>query len=141
MVHQRKRHLLQGLGDRLPECESGPAWQRGGFRKPSGDDDRFDPSLWQGAAQIEPITLRQFPLRFGDVRTPGHRNLDASVSKNFSVTEKVRAQFRFEMINATNTPWFSRVQSLDVQNPPLGRLNPTQRNLPRWLKPGLVLNW
>ena len=101
----------------------------------------FDTSLWQGVREIEPFTLRQFPSRFGDVRTPGYRNLDASVSKNFPITEQVRAQFRFEMINATNTPWFPRVQSLDVQNPLLGRLDPVHGDLPRWLTLGLVLSW
>jgi hypothetical protein len=101
----------------------------------------FDTSLWQGVPQLEPFTLRQFPSRFGDVRTPGYRNIDASLSKNIPITESVRAQFRFEMINATNTPWFPRIQSLDVQNPQFGRLDPVQRNLPRWIKLGLVLNW
>ncbi|MCO5353269.1 MAG: hypothetical protein M9913_20705 [Bryobacteraceae bacterium] len=101
----------------------------------------FDTALWQPRQAIEPFTLRQFPSRFGDVRTPGYRNLDASLSKYFPITETIRAQFRFEMINATNTPWFPRVQSLDVQNANFGRLDPVQRNLPRWLKLGLVLNW
>ena len=101
----------------------------------------FDTTLWRPFQAIEPFTLRQFPSRFGDVRSPGYRNLDASLSKYFPITETIRAQFRFEMINATNTPWFPRVQSLDVQNANFGRLDPVQRNLPRWLKLGLVLNW
>jgi len=101
----------------------------------------FDTSLWRPFQAIEPFTLRQFPSRFGDVRTPGYRNTDASLSKYFPINERVRAQFRFEMINATNTPWFPRVISLDVQNANFGVLDPVQRNLPRWLKLGLVLNW
>lgn len=101
----------------------------------------FDTSLWTTRQEIEPFTLRRFPTRFSDVRAPGYRNLDASLAKYFPITERVRAQFRFEMINATNTPWFSQVQSLDVQNANFGVLNPVQRNLPRFLKLGLVLNW
>lgn len=110
-------------------------------------DRAFDTSLWINPATgrpvpvQEPFTLRQFPSRFGDVRVPGYKNIDGSIAKSFTITEAVRAQFRFEMINATNSPWFSRVQSLDVANANFGRLNPVQRNLPRWLKLGLVLNW
>ena len=70
------------------------------------------------------------------MRVPGYTNLDASIAKSFPIRENIKAQFRFEMINATNTPWFSRVQSLDVTNANFGRLNPVQRNLPRWLKLG-----
>ncbi len=101
----------------------------------------FDTSLWRGVPQLAPFTLQQFPTRFGDVRTPGYKNLDASLSKYFPITETIRAQFRFEMINATNTPWFPIVQSLQVQSPQFGLLDPRQRNLPRWLKLGLVVNW
>ncbi|MCZ2154511.1 MAG: TonB-dependent receptor [Bryobacterales bacterium] len=107
----------------------------------------FDTSLWIDPATgkpvptQEPFTLRQFPSRFGDVRVPGYKNIDGSIAKFFPITETVKAQFRFEMINATNTPWFSAIQSLDVANANFGRLNPVQRNLPRWLKLGLTLNW
>ena len=107
----------------------------------------FDTSLWidpstnKPVSAQEPFTLRTFPSRFGDVRVPGYRNIDGSIAKRFPITESVDAQFRFEMINATNTPWFSTVQSLDVANSNFGRLNPVQANLPRWLKLGLTLNW
>jgi hypothetical protein len=101
----------------------------------------FDTSLWSTRQEIEPFTLRTFPTRFGDVRAPGYRNLDASLAKYFPITERVRAQFRFEMINATNTPWFTQVQSVDVENLNFGVLSPVQRNLPRFLKLGLVLQW
>ncbi|MCC7343223.1 MAG: TonB-dependent receptor [Bryobacterales bacterium] len=110
-------------------------------------EQAFDTSLWIDPATgkpvptQEPFTLRQFPSRFGDVRVPGYKNIDGSISKSFPITEALKAQFRFEMINATNTPWFSAIQSLDVANANFGRLNPVQRNLPRWLKLGLTLNW
>jgi hypothetical protein len=41
-----------------------------------------------------------------DMRGPGQVNWDASVFKNFSIKEKVKAQFRTEALNATNTPLF-----------------------------------
>jgi len=100
----------------------------------------FDTSLW-GSQTLNEFELRTFPTRFGDVRAPGNVNVDASLAKNFPITERVRAQFRFEAINALNRPWFSRVISTDVNNPNFGALDQVQRNLPRFLKLGLVLSW
>jgi hypothetical protein len=41
-----------------------------------------------------------------DMRGPGQVNWDMSVFKNFSVKEKLKAQFRAEALNAMNTPLF-----------------------------------
>ena len=41
-----------------------------------------------------------------DMRGPGQVNWDASIFKNFSNKEKLKAQFRTEALNATNTPLF-----------------------------------
>lgn len=108
----------------------------------------FDTSLWETTAgqrvpRQEPFTLRDFPSRFSDVRVPSYRNWDASVSKYFRVSEQVRLQFRFEMVNAFNTPWFSRMQgqALDVASPTFGQLDPVQRNLPRFIKLAMHLYW
>lgn len=103
----------------------------------------FDTSLWQGAKAQEAYTLRNFPTRFGDVRGPGYKNLDASISKYFTIYERVRLQYRCEMINAFNHPWFPNPASggTDVTNANFGRLDPTQRNLPRWFKMALYLHW
>jgi hypothetical protein len=40
--------------------------------------------------------------------SPGQRNLDGSIFKNFAVTERVKTQFRAEMFNAFNTPYFGQ---------------------------------
>ncbi len=40
------------------------------------------------------------------MRGPGQVNFDASLFKNFSITERIKAQFRAEALNATNTPLF-----------------------------------
>ena len=44
--------------------------------------------------------------RFLDVRGPGLFNRDVSIFKTFSIREKIRAQFRAEGLNATNTVYF-----------------------------------
>jgi hypothetical protein len=107
----------------------------------------FDTSLWNNPSTgrrvgaQEPFTLRTFPLRVSDVRLPGYENWDVSVSKYFQLYERLRMQFRFEAVNALNHPWFTAIASVDVANAQFGRLNPTQNNLPRFLKLGLNLQW
>jgi len=109
----------------------------------------FDTSLWDDPATgrrvpaQEAFTLRAFPTRFGDVRVPGYQNWDASLSKYFPVHEQIRFQFRLEMINAFNHPWFPRMQSggLDVTRAAFGQLDAVQRNLPRFIKLALHLYW
>jgi len=107
----------------------------------------FNTSLWidsatgKYVASQDPRTLRDFPTRFSDVRTPGYRNWDASISKTFPIYERLKLQFRFEAVNALNRAWFSSIASVDVTNAQFGRLTPTQSNLPRFLKLGLVLRW
>jgi len=107
----------------------------------------FNTSLWTDPATgklvpaQDPRTLRNFPTRFSNVRLPGYRNWDASVSKYFPIHEQIRLQFRFEAVNALNHPWYSNIASVDVTNAQFGRLSPVQQNLPRFLKLGLNLQW
>ncbi len=44
--------------------------------------------------------------------SPGQRNLDFSVFKNFRMTERYSLQFRTEFFNATNTPYFGEPNNL-----------------------------
>jgi hypothetical protein len=108
----------------------------------------WDTSLWNQAdgtrvKALSPYELRTFQTRFGDVRTPGYQNWDASLAKFFPITEQVRLQFRFEMVNAMNHPWISNPQSnaTNVSSAQFGTLRPTQDNLPRFIKLGLMLRW
>ena len=62
----------------------------------------FDPTAFA------PVTA----VRFGNVgrntlRGPGVFNLDASLFRNFKMTERWKLQFRAEAFNLTNTPAFN----------------------------------
>jgi hypothetical protein len=106
----------------------------------------FDTSLWKKpdgtpVSLPEPFTLRDFPFFLSDVRRPGYENWDVSLSKYFPIHEDIRLQFRFEMVNMMNHPFYQNLASTDVTNPLFGQLSPTQANLPRFIKLALHLNW
>ncbi len=100
-----------------------------------------DPATGRRVSPQEPYTLRDFPSLFGDVRVPGYQNWDASVTKVFRLQERMDLEFRCEMINAFNHPWFTTMASVNVTDPRFGQLDPTQRNLPRNIKLVLMLKW
>lgn len=71
----------------------------------------FDPTAFQRVTCNLPS--RQDLCRYGTsgvniLESPGQQNLDFSLYKNFQVTESVRVQFRSELFNAFNTPYFGQ---------------------------------
>lgn len=61
--------------------------------------------------------LRTLPFFFSDLRADNINNVDLSVLKNTKINETMRIQFKFDMINAFNEPYF-----------PGPVVNPTQGN-------------
>lgn len=51
--------------------------------------------------------LGNAPRHFSNVRSDGIKNLDLSLSKEFSIREDMKLQIRAEMFNTTNTPRFA----------------------------------
>jgi hypothetical protein len=73
---------------------------------------------------------------------PGLRNLDLSLSKSFSITERTRLQFRAESFNFTNTPAFGQPGALGqpgatLNVPGVGQI--TSAGDPRRIQFGLKL--
>lgn len=73
--------------------------------------------------------------RFLNVRGPNTRNLDLSVFKTFSIREVIKAQFRAEALNATNTVVFGPPNTT-FTNPQFGLIT-AQVNNPRLIQLGL----
>ncbi len=80
------------------------------------------------------------PFTFGNagrnlISGPGVVNLDGALYKEFRIVERVRAQFRAESFNVTNTPPFG-IPNVQVGDPTFGQINGSggQRNLQFGLK-------
>ncbi len=67
-----------------------------------GSSPYFDPTAFA------PVTEPRFgTANFDSLRGPGFGNIDLGLFRTFRVTERFAAQFRAEVLNATNTPHFS----------------------------------
>jgi len=53
--------------------------------------------------QATPFTPRTNPFQYEGVTGPNFWNLDSTVSKNFSLTERFKIELRFEGYNLTNS--------------------------------------
>jgi len=81
-------------------------------------DGRLDDGnrrLWFDTQAFQRVTCnvpsRQDLCRYGSagyniLNSPGQFNLDFGFFKNFPITEEMKIQLRWEMFNATNTPYF-----------------------------------
>ncbi len=71
------------------------------------DNQYLNPDAWTQAA---PFTFGNAPSVDGDARTPDQFNLNMSIQKDFAMGGGSRFQFRFEILNATNTVKFRSFQ-------------------------------
>jgi hypothetical protein len=94
-------------------------------------DKWFDTSLFPRTA-IDNFTLRTFPTRFPDVRSPYLQSWEISGYKEFRFGEEgPRLQIRADFQNAFDYAYFGQLASTNVTDPRFGQLNPAQNNQPR----------
>jgi hypothetical protein len=74
------------------------------------------------------------------VRASRVNNLDAIVAKNFSLVERVRLQFRFEVYNVFNHVRFP-APTADPTSSNFGKVNPTEQNNARLVQMALKLSF
>lgn len=103
---------------------SGRFLQFGGLLA-SGDPSLSHPTLdqWFDTSVFQPLpayTERTNPWQYPGLTGPGMFNLDASLAKSFSITEKVKFQFQVQAFNALNgfTPGDP---SVDIYDPNFGK--------------------
>ncbi|MEO7143653.1 MAG: TonB-dependent receptor [Bryobacteraceae bacterium] len=80
-------------------------------------------------AQPADFTYGDVSPYIGTVRSPGMNNVDATLAKNFHITEKLRMEFRVSMFNAMNHPVFG-APSTTFGNAGFGQIS-SQANLSR----------
>jgi hypothetical protein len=90
-----------------PPLEFGDVLYYGGdINLPAGQrgvDRWFNTSVFERTANQQFVNhIRTFPDRFGNVRAPSSSAFNASVAKNFRVSERVKVQLRGEAYNALN---------------------------------------
>ncbi len=105
-------------------------------------DKWFDTSIFPRSAQA-PYTLREFPTRFPDVRSPYLQSWEFSAYKEFRATERVRVQLRGDFQNALDYAYFGRLVTRpnNVADARFGQLDPAQGNQPRVVVLVLKVLW
>ncbi|MEN6532873.1 MAG: TonB-dependent receptor [Bryobacteraceae bacterium] len=93
-------------------------------------DTWFDTSIFPTTA-LGSYILRTFPTRFPDVRCMALHVGDYSLSKDFTLKERLRLRVRIDAQNAFNHPWLSELRSYKVTSSSFGKLALEQTNAPR----------
>jgi len=94
----------------------------------------FDTSVF---SQPPPFTFGNLSVTLPDIRSPGIRNWDLSIFKEFQPRERTTLQLRVEAFNAFNTVLFGSPNT-SVTSSTFGQIS-TQANSPRQLQLGLKL--
>ncbi len=101
-------------------------------------------NLWfdtTGFGRLPAYTRRSNPLYYDDLRGPGFSNLDAVLSKKFTIRERFKPEFRLEAYNAFNKlNWANPTVSITASD--FGRTNaPAAGNYGRQLRYALRLEF
>ncbi|MBV9506169.1 MAG: carboxypeptidase regulatory-like domain-containing protein [Acidobacteriia bacterium] len=102
---------------------------------PGSTDDRITGWLNPAAFSQAPQFTFGNTGRFLDVRGPGLFNWDLSLAKAMVIRERIKAQFRFEALNATNTVYFGNPNTTFTSSS-FGQIT-SQINNPRLVQLGI----
>jgi outer membrane receptor protein involved in Fe transport len=89
-------------------------------------------------SSVSAETIRAGNIGTGAIRGPGLWNLDFSMAKNFTITERLHLQFRADLFNALNHTVLSGL-SVEITNPRFGQL--TSTNGARLMQLNARLSW
>ncbi|HWS54213.1 MAG TPA: TonB-dependent receptor, partial [Pyrinomonadaceae bacterium] len=110
----------------------------GTSRRPNAARNGFEPCSDPAWAIRGADTLRSTPFRTAAIREHTVPQMDMSLNKSFIFTEDVRAQFRVEAFNVTNSPLFGQPNN-DPNSTNFGFVTRGQRNFPRQIQLGFKL--
>lgn len=105
------------------------------FNNRQVDTPSFDPTYFVTASGSQyQFHLRTIPTTFSPYRQDGIDNFDASIIKNFRISEARSAQFRVEAFNVLNHPTFG-APNTQATSTSFGTIN-TIANRPRQVQLG-----
>jgi hypothetical protein len=96
----------------------------------------FDPTVFK---MLPPYTPRTNPWQYEGIIGSTNWNIDLSVGKYFQITERLKAEFRFEAYNLTNS-FVPGLPDMTVGSPLFGK-STTQANLGRQMQYTLRLHF
>lgn len=128
-ITQLNNNAVIGTSVQRPNATGVPAGATGSFAQRI--DGWLNPAAFSQAPQFAFGNLS----RTLGLRGPGQVNWDVSMFKTFSVTERIKAQFRAEALNFTNTPMFNGPNT-QLGNPQFGRIT-SQANFSRMIQLGV----
>ena len=100
----------------------------------------FDVTRFDRVSTDQPSqNYRTFPQMFNNVRSDAANNVDLSMLKNFHVSDRMTAQFRFEAFNAFNRTQFA-APNISVTAATFGTIT-SQANTARQVQTGLKLKF
>lgn len=113
-----------------------PAWT--GIQSMPGYNYQPKPgdTITNGVYQDFATYIRNYPTRWADVRNSRVNNVDAVISKNWSIRERVRVQYRFETFNLFNHVRFGGPNT-DPGSASFGVVSKTQQNNARLVQMAL----
>jgi hypothetical protein len=132
------RHVIGGwqsngivsIRSGFPFSVTGGTLNNGGSARPDriadGELDNPTRDLWFDPLAFSRVTCnissRRDLCRYGSagvniLESPGQRNFDLSLFKNFDFKERFRVQFRSEFFNAFNTPYFGQPNGIGWVSP------------------------
>jgi hypothetical protein len=86
----------------------------------------YNPAVTASTGQSNLLPLGGAPTQ---VYSPNLRRLDAALHRSFHITEQVRAEFRGEVYNLLNHPFFAQPSNLNfLDNTNFGQINSTRDN-------------
>ncbi|HEY8561963.1 MAG TPA: carboxypeptidase regulatory-like domain-containing protein [Pyrinomonadaceae bacterium] len=84
-----------------------PSFLPAGVTPATATKAQIDAAISAATTAATPVNhLRTLPFYFGDVRRDNINNVDLSFLKNTRINEKMRIQFKLDLINAFNEPYF-----------------------------------
>lgn len=110
-----------------------------GIAGPGGTDLWFDTSNFSQPLEADGKTPHFGNLGRNAFSGPGFINVDFSIFRKFSITERFKVEFRAAALNFTNTPAFNNPSST-LGSTTFGRVTGT-RSTKRWRRPEASPAW